>query len=158
MEETMFFWSKAHALATICTGAVLFVTLILIYLQFRSSQKTQELQGFLQVEYWLQREEIRKARRRVYELEGRDHLKWSQDDRWEVEKVCHNFDAVGDMLKKKLINKRLVDNWEFNIKRCWRIAWPMAETYREERNPKLWESFRWLAEDVYKVEREVLEQ
>ena len=146
----IFFWNKVQALATIITGLVLFVTLILIWLQLRSSRKTQELQGFVQVVDWLQREEIRRARRKVYELENRNHLKWSQDDRWEVEKVCHNFDVVGDMLKKKLISKRVVENWGFTIKKCWVIVKPLIEQYREDRKfPELWKNFQWLAEDVY---------
>ena len=150
MEEMMFFWTKAHALATMCAGLVLFLTVIFLSLQLRSSQKTRELQGFVQVVDWLQKEEIRKARRKVYELKGKNHLKWSLDDKWEVEKVCHNFDVVGDMLKKKLISKRVVENWIFTIKRCWVIVKPMIEKYREDREfPGLWKSFEWLAEDAY---------
>jgi len=130
---------------------VLFATLAGILWQIKSSGKTQELQGFVQVVDWLQKEDIRKARGKLYKLESRDHLKWSLDDRLEVEKVCHNFEVVGDMLKKKLITKRIVDNWAFTIKRCWGIVKPMIERYREDREfPGLWENFQWLAEDKYK--------
>ena len=151
MEGTTILWTQVQAWATIGTGVVLAVTLIVVFRQLGSSGKAQELQGFIQVVDWLQREEIRKARRIVYELENTDLLYWGTADKWEVEKVCYNFDVVGDMIKKRLIKKRVVDNWEFNIKRCWRIVKPMVEKYREDRKfPRLWEYFEWMAEDLYK--------
>ena len=129
---------------------MLSVTLLMVFRQLKSSRETQQLQGFVQVVDWLQREETRKARRKVYELENRDHLEWSLDDRLEVEKVCHNFDVVGDMLKKKLISKSMVENWGVPIKRCWVIVKPMIEKYRKDRKiPGVWENFQWLAEDVF---------
>ena len=159
MEETLILWTEVQAWATIGTGVVLFVTLLVVVRQLLSLRNTQTLQGFIQVVDWLQKEEIRKARRTVYELAGIDHLEWGTDEKSEVEKVCHNFDVVGDMLKKKLIKKRVLENWSFNIKRCWVVAKPMIEKYRKDRRfPGLWKNFQWLAEDVYKEETGISEQ
>lgn len=151
MEGTLILWTKVSALAMVGTGVVLLVTLIFVLLQLRSSGKTQELQGFVQLVGWLQREEVREARRRVYELQYVNPKVWTNEDKWEAEKVCHNFGVVGDMLKKGLISKRVVDGWGWTIKRCWLILKPMVEEYRKDRKyyTRIWHEFQWLAEDVY---------
>ena len=151
MEEAAIHWAEVQAWATIGTGVVIFATLIAVLRQIKSSGKTQELQGFVQVVGWLQREEIRDARRTVYMLSNINSKVWSDEDISAAEKVCHNFDVVGDMLRKKLITKRVVDNWAFTIKRCWVIVKPMIEKYRKDKEfPGLWENFQWLAEKKYK--------
>lgn len=149
--EEMIYWTQVHAGATLGTGLVLLLSLVLISLQLGSSRKTHELQGFVQVADWLQREEVRRARRRVYELKEKYHRTWANEDRWEAEKVCHNFDVVGDMLKKRLIRESVLESWGWTIKECWVIVKPMIEWYREDRKfPGLWKNFEWMAEDVYK--------
>lgn len=146
----MVFWSRFSALATVVTGVVLFVTLILIWCQQKAYGKTQELQGFVQVVNWLQNEEVRRARRRVYELKIINIKGWTEKDKWLAEIVCHNFDVVGDMLDKKLITKRVLENWALTIKRCWEVVGPLVEQYREERpHPGLWKNFQQLAEETF---------
>lgn len=149
--EEMMFWSKFSALATMGTGVVLLVTLIAIFRQIMSSRQAQQLQGFIQVVGWLQKEDVRKARRRVYQLRWKDYKKWSAEDRWEAEKVCYNFDVVGDMLKQNLTTERVPASWGWIIQDCWAILKPMVEEYREDRRyTRLWERFEWLAEKVYR--------
>ena len=95
-------------------------------------------------------EEVRQARRRVYELEYTSTMEWNHQDRMQAEIVCHNFDVVGDMLEKGLITKRVIENWDFTIKRCWKIVKPLIEQYRMERpHPGLWIYFQRLAEGSF---------
>ena len=155
MDEMLILWTKVYAVATWCTVAVLLGALIFAARQVRAMRHAQELQGFVQVADWLQREEIRAARRRIYELEYKDPKKWTNADKEEAGKVCHNFDVVGDMVEKRLINERVLDNWKWTIRRCWVIVKPMIEEHRKNRKfPGLWSKFQRLAEGVDKEEEE----
>ena len=149
MEEAVVYWTRFYALTSLGTGVVLLVTLALVFGQLRRSGKNQELQGFVQVVNWLQQEEVRIARRRLYKLKDVPYDQWTREDVLEAEKVCHNFNTVGDMIKNGLISSEVVESWGWVIKRCWAIAMPLVYAYRNERNyPKVWSTFEWLAEEV----------
>ncbi|OGN97834.1 MAG: hypothetical protein A2Z77_02120 [Chloroflexi bacterium RBG_13_51_36] len=156
MDEMLVIWTAVNASATIAMVVVLFRTLRGTFAQVRAMRQAQELQGrahelqgFVKVADWLQREEVRRARGRVYELEDIKYKRWARADREEARVVCYNFDVVGDMLDRKLIDEGVLDKWGWTISRCWVTVEPMVKEEREK-NPRLFDQFERLAEVVYK--------
>ena len=141
-------WTAFSAIATAVTGFILFGTLVAILHQISKQNRANRAQAFTNLIGWVQREEIRLARRKLFLL--RDKQKklehWEQDEIMEVEKVCHTYDTVGIMWREKIVPERILAYWSTTITESWDIAELLVTKYREERrNPRLWESFENLA-------------
>ena len=98
----------------------------------------------------LQDEQIRAARGRVFELQGKPLEQWTPDDIAMAERVCYSYDVAGIMVRYKVLPKQLiVDNWEASLRTLWTICRPLAEKYRNERDaPNFWDNFEWLASEA----------
>ena len=96
----------------------------------------------------LQTEEIRAARRYVLTtLKQKAFNKWNKNDIAEAEKVCHTYDAVGQMVRSGMLpSKYIVDNWKTSLRESWSILSPLVTEYREKRkSPEEWDDYEYLA-------------
>lgn len=149
-DSVIAFWTSFNAKATLAGSIILSVTIPLLIWQLKSYNRSRKLEGFAQVISWLQNEETRKARRRLFELKDTSLEGWTANDKLIVEKVCHTYDTVGIMVKEGIISTKIIASWKTSIQRSWEIAKLLVDKYRDDREqPDLWDNYRWLAEEGF---------
>ncbi len=140
-------WVMFGAVSTVSMALVILITAILAVLQLREVSRSRKVTAFTDISQFLQREEIREARRTLFEISGRNFKDWSKEEIEAAEKACHTYDVAGIMVFKKLIEKDLIVNeWRYSIIKCWEVAKPMIIEYRKERGKDYWDDFEWLYE------------
>lgn len=72
--------------------------------------------------------------------EGKRLTEWSDADLAQAEIVCHTQDAIGQMVRSKLLHKDvIVDSWGPSINGTRPITTPLVNWYREEWDaPETW--------------------
>lgn len=97
----------------------------------------------------LQAEEVRQARKTIFELglRGKKIKQWNKTEIKSAEIVCHTYDSVGQMVRNNLLKRKIIiDSWGHSIRRSWTILEPLVQKYRLEWNsPAVWDDFEWLA-------------
>ena len=145
-------WQILAALGAASTALVILITAILALLQLKEASRARKVAAFTDISRFLQREEIRKARRTLFEIPEKSFKDWTIEEIEEAEKACHPYDLAGIMVSEKLIEENLiVHKWRYSIIRCWEAAEPMVNAYRKDRGNDFWGDFEWL----YKKAKEI---
>jgi len=145
-------WNMLGAISTALMALVIIATAIFAALQLKEISKSRKVDTFMRLFQYLQREEIREARRILIGISGKDYKDWSEKEVEAAEKACHTYDYAGVMASKKLLEKGLVakENQDSIIK-CWEAAEPMTTKYRKKRGKKFWRGFEKLYEEAKKT-------
>lgn len=113
-------------------------------------RKSRRLQAMTAVNERLQRGDVRRARRTVYNLpedatpDSAAH--WPEEAKWDTELVCSSFDVVGLLTAEDVVpSDWVVRNWRFAILTTWDRAEPLIQHYRQTRAPDYWHYFEDLA-------------
>jgi hypothetical protein len=142
-------------LALECLSTVIiFVTAIIIWIQVKEMRRTTQAQAYGVAREILQDENVRRARKRVFELRSVKIDDWSDADKEQAGIVCHTYDSVGQMVKYNLLRKDIIiDSWGPSIRGIWPIVLPLVEDYREKWGAKeYWDDFEWLFTEAEKTE------
>jgi hypothetical protein len=142
-------WTAVGAIFTAvgsCSTALSIVILIatLVYLQrevhqARISTYAGAYKAIVEI---LQAEEIRDARRYLFHiLENKPFESWNDEDKRKAEKVCHTYDAVGQMVRYGFIPRHyVVDSWGASLRRSWGIVLPLVYEFRQKNNAaEIWD-------------------
>ena len=145
-----------EAVSLICTilaNVVVVVSVILIIWQLVEARRATQAQAYSFVVERLQDEEVRDARRIVFKkLKEKPLENWTEEERKTAEKVCHTYDAVGIMVRHKLLPREIViDSWGNSLLHSWDILAPLVENYRQEFDAiETWDDYQWLASEAKK--------
>jgi len=146
-------WNMISAISTAFMALVILITAIFAVLQLREISRSRKVTAFMNLSQFLQREEIREARRILIGTSGKNFEDWSKEEIEAAEKACSTYDVAGIMVSKKLIEKDLVVNeWRDSIIKCWEAAKPMIEEYRKKRGKDFWDDFEKLYKEAMKIE------
>lgn len=139
-------WNEVTAIATAASSVIIIVSVVFLIIQIIELRRATQAQTFATALEKLQNEEIRAARRTVFQLKDKNCVNWSEDEIKEAEKVCHTYDSVAIMVRNKLLPITIIENWKYSLTHSWEILSPLITKYRNERpHPELWENFEWLA-------------
>ena len=146
-------WNTISAISTAFMALVILITAIFAVLQLREISRSRKVTAFMNLSQFLQREEIREARRILIGTSGKNFGDWSKEEIEAAEKACSTYDVAGIMVSKKLIERDLVVNeWRDSIIKCWEAAKPMIEEYRKKRGKDFWDDFEKLYKEAMKIE------
>jgi len=146
-------WSMIGAISTACMALVILITAIFAVLQLREITKSRKVAAFMTLSQFLQQDEVRKARRTLIGILGKEFEDWSKEEIEEAEKVCSTYDVAGIAVSKNLIEGDLVVNeWRDSLIKCWEAASPMIMEYRKKRGKDFWDDFEKLYEMAKKIE------
>ncbi len=137
--------------STIASVAILLATAFIVRSELHEMRKATYASMYKTARDILQAEDLRDARRFVFvNLENKPFESWTDDERREAEKVCHSYDAVGQLVRYDILPKRfIVDSWGDSLRRSWRILSPLVVSYRVQRNSmEIWDDFEWLATEA----------
>ncbi|MFQ5817448.1 MAG: hypothetical protein ACE5H2_05770 [Terriglobia bacterium] len=119
-------------------------------------RKARRLQAMTAVNERLQRGDVRRARRTVYNLpddatpEGAAH--WPDEAKWDTELVCSSFEVVGLLAAEDVVPANWVArNWRFALVQSWERAEPLIQHYRQTRAPDYWHYFEKLVRRARKL-------
>jgi len=123
------------------------IATLLLYSTVLEMRKGTYAQAFKAALDILQQEDVRNARKFLFrELEKKPYQDWSQEDRDKAEIVGYTYDALGMMIRHKMLLRQHIDSWDRSIRESWKILEPMAEDYREQKGFKeRWEDYEKLA-------------
>lgn len=127
---------------------ILFLTMVVMIYQVRLSQQANYATAYKVAYDILQTQEIRDARKHVFEvLKLKAYSKWTNKDKDDAGKVCQSYDAVGQMVRNKMLPEAyIVNNWFVGLRDSWGILKPLVTEYRTDREyPKNWDDFEYLA-------------
>lgn len=136
------------AVLTMVTNGAIIISVAILIFQLKEMHSTTLAQSYSVVRGILQDEEVRQARKKIFELgkKGKKLEKWSKADIKNAEMVCHTYDSVGQMVRNNLLKRDIViDSWGSSLRRSWPILEPLVNKYRSEWNsPEVWDDFEWL--------------
>lgn len=148
-------WTAVGAIFTAlnsCCAPISIVLLVatLFYLgrQVREMRMATYATAYKAVVDILQNEDVRAARRYVFvNLANKPFETWSEKDKLEAEKVCHSYDAVGQMVRNGFLPKRyVVDSWGASLRQSWPLLSPLILASRQQYNSaEVWDDYEWLA-------------
>lgn len=147
------------AIATVSMSGVILATAIIALGQLREIQKSRRSDAFTNLVQFLQREDIREARRiLIRELSKKSFNSWTPDERQKAEMACHTYAAAGMMEEEGYVKKGFIaKEWHNSIVQCWEAAEPMITEYRDDRGKDFWFRFERLYKRAKKYE-EALKQ
>ncbi len=142
-----------YAAASLFSTAVLVATGAILFFQLRGLTKATHAQSFLAAAERLQEEGLRKDRGRLFQLRDDEapFEEWKPADIETVQRVCHNYDVVGIMARKKMLPKEvIIDSWGNSLYESWAAAEPFVQNLRKTRGSNYWNDFGWLADEAAK--------
>ncbi|MDF1552642.1 MAG: hypothetical protein P1P84_06240 [Deferrisomatales bacterium] len=123
--------------------------------QLQQTKVAANAQYFFKAQEMLQTDEIRMARRTVFQLldDNRDFLDWNEEQKLIGENVCMTFDVVGMMVRNGFIPPELIlDSWNASIRKSWDAT---SELVMERRKlagtNRFWDDFEWLHKEASKM-------
>lgn len=126
-------WAKVGAMGTIFSSGFVAVSIVVLLWQVRKLSHATAAQSFFSAAERLQDESLRGDRKYVFDLRDAE-TPMSSWDLPRVERVCHNYDVVGIMVRNGMLPKRMIiDSWGDSLYRSWPIVFPLIEKYRAER-------------------------
>lgn len=147
-------WNIVSAISTGFMALVILITAIFAVFQLKEIVRSRKVAAFTNLSQFLQKEEIREARRILIGISTKDFKSWTRHEVEEAEKVCSTYDVAGIAVSKKLIEKDLVVNeWRDSIIKCWEAAEPMIIEYRKERGMDFWDDFGKLYKMAKKIKQ-----
>jgi hypothetical protein len=150
-------WGMVSAISTAFMVLVILATAVFAALQLKQVSKSRKAQTFMELSKYLQREEIREARRVLIGISGKEYKDWSKEETEAAEKASHTYDVAGVMVFRKLIEKELVvDEWRRSVIKCWEAAQPMIKGYQKERGKDFWHNFEKLYDEAKRIKTEEL--
>ncbi|MFQ5927601.1 MAG: hypothetical protein ACE5MH_09235 [Terriglobia bacterium] len=119
-------------------------------------RKVRRLQAMTAVNERLQRGDVRRARRTVYNLPDDatpdDAAHWPDEAKWDAELVCSSFELVGLLAAEDVVPTDWVArNWRFAIVHSWERAEPLIQHYRQTRARDYWHYFERLVRRARKL-------
>lgn len=144
------FWTACGAIASALSSLIVAVSIVILFRQVREAQKATYAQTFFEASARLQDEKLREDRGRVFLTKGKPLEKWTPQEIASAERVCHNYDTVGIMVRKEMLPKEIIlDSWGDSLRKLWPLVRPLVEKYRRERQAEeFWDDFQWLAEEA----------
>lgn len=140
--------------ATMSNIAVVIMVILIVW-QLSEMRRTTYAQSYSVAREILQDEKVRQARKTVFQLRqnGKCVEEWGESDIINAEIVCHTYDAVGQMVRHKLLKKRIIiDSWGPSLRNSWPILYPLIYKYRTEWGaPEFWDDYEWLAKEAIKT-------
>lgn len=119
-------------------------------------RKARRLNAMTAINERLQRGDVRRARRTVYNLpeeatpESAAH--WPEEAKWDTELVCSSFEVVGLLAAEDVVPADWVArNWRYAILASWDRAEPLIHHYRQTRARDYWHYFEQLAQRARKL-------
>ena len=106
----------------------------------------------------LQTEEMRTSRRYLFDkLATKPFKSWNEKDKHEAEKVCHSYDAVGQMVRHGFLPKQyIVDSWGASLRQSWPLLSPLILAYRQKNNSmEIWDDYEWLAKEAIPFQKPI---
>ena len=149
-------WTAISAIFTAigsCSTAISIIILIatLFYLQREVHQAriSTYAGAYKAVVEILQTEEIRSARRYLFEnLENKSFDSWNNEDKKTPKKCAtHTIQLVKwyGFIPKHYV----VDSWGASLRRSWAIILPLVLEYRKQNNTaEIWDDYEWLAREA----------
>jgi hypothetical protein len=143
-------WAKYSTWAAFVSSASVFASIVVLLLQVKKLTAATAAQSFFSAAERLQDESLRKDRSYLFGLRDSE----TPASGWEisrVERVCHNYDVVGIMVRDKMLPKNLIiDSWGYSLYSSWPIVKPLIEKYRETRGPNFWDDYERLSKEAEK--------
>ena len=122
-----------------------------IELQARLQQKHTSNLQFVEVIRSLL--DMRQDVERILLLHGKPLDNWTKEDNESAIKVCGQFHFIGVLIHEGLIPGKLVaETWFCSISKCHKILQPFLIKMRQERDPRYWTGFDFLAKQVADIE------
>ena len=144
-------WNAVTAISTLLGTTIILITAIFVLFQLREMKRATIAQAFFAIVSYLQTPECREARKILIKLDEKDFTKWTDEQIKNAEIACSTYDGVGILLRKKVIDHRMITaEYRNSIIRCWKHAQPMIESYRKERGKDFWDDIEWLCENAKK--------
>ena len=130
--------------ATLSNIAVV-ITAIFVSYQLIEMRRTTYAQSYSVAREILQDDKVRLARKIIFQLgqDGKNIDEWNESDEKNAEIVCHTYDAVGQMVRNKLLFKKIiVDSWGPSLRSSWPILSPLISKHRVEfKAPEIWDDY-----------------
>lgn len=131
------------------TNSAIVISVFFLIFQLAEMRRATLAQSYGVAREILQNEEVRQARKTVFEIgkKGKKLRQWDKSEKTSAEVVCHTYDSVGQMVRNNLLKRKIIiDSWGPSLRRSWAILKPLVEKYRSEWNaPEIWDDFEWLA-------------
>jgi hypothetical protein len=141
-------WQDWGAVATISGSIMTFGTLIFLAVQLVLITRINRGQNTIAIMEFLQRPEVREARRHVLTLK-RDFADYDEMDSAQASLVASSYDVAGLMAENGYIDKHVViDAWGFSIVRTFELLSPYLEDKRMRDGVRLWVRYDSLAKDA----------
>lgn len=138
-------------LCNCCSMPILFGTLMVAIWQTNLSRKANHATAYKAVIDILQTQDIRDARNHVMEtLKDKPYEKWNPKDRLEASKVCHSYDAVGQMVRNGMLPKEyVIHHWAAGLRNSWDVLAPYIKAMREKVDfAKHWDDYEYLVKET----------
>ena len=143
-------WDAIGALAQVLAAALAVAGVLQLY----ELQRGSKLSGFVTVIDILQEEQVRAARKLLVQLAEKPYADWTKEEKEQAELACRKFNAVGIMVRNKMIDpKLLLADWSRAIVDTWEAAKPMTTDYRKQRGSDTWKKFEYLYDLAVKYRR-----
>ncbi len=148
-------WTAISAIATVFTGLIILISILVLAWQLREIKRATYAQSFFTAANRLQDEKLREARGTVFSLKDTQYRDWTPENKKTGEIVCHNYDVVGILVRNKMLpEEMIVDSWGDSLRRLWPILEPLVEDYRKQRkSPEFWDDFQYLAEKAVELKK-----
>lgn len=153
-------WDMITALSTVFMSLVIFITVIFALLQLIEIKKARRFDAFLNIAKFLQRDDIREARLFLLSKLWKDvNIKdISPDDDYKLGKALSIFEALGEMVSKKVVEKELIlGQYQDTIIRSWEQVEQLIFQYREKWGSNIRKKFEFLYNEAKKRQMKNLE-
>ncbi len=140
---------------TILSNIAVVVSAYFVIRQLVEMRHTTHAQGYTTAIDILQEEEIRQARKNIFQFNEKPIDDWTKEEIETAEKVCYTYDVVGQMVRYHLLPKNIIiDSWGPSIRNSWPILSQLIHKYRIEFNaPEYWDDFEWLVIESEKFQK-----
>lgn len=111
------------------------ISVVFLLFQLAEMRRTTLTQSYGIAREILQAEEVRQARKIVFQLgrKGKKINRWSDAEIKSAEIVCHTYDSVGQMARNNLLKRKIIiSSWGHSVQGTWTILEPLVKKYRAE--------------------------
>lgn len=142
-------WTAIGATAAVLYTVAFIISLGFLYRQLRLLNRQLLAQSYSEIYERMQSEDMREARRRLYELSESPipFENWSSETIAAVEKICQRYDYFAKMIRYNFLPKgRALQVWAWQVDKLWHVSKPLIRSRRtREGQGRMWEDFQWFA-------------
>jgi len=150
LEHESLRWTKSSTWATFGSSGAVVASILVLLWQVRKLTQATAAQSFFSAAERLQGELLREDRSYLFTLRD-NKTPMSEWDIRRVERVCHNYDVVGIMVRQGMLPKELIiDSWGNSLYSSWPIVLPLIDEYREKRGSNFWDDYERLSKEAKK--------